>query len=153
MFNTRFKTKRELKKYIKALEEQISMMTETDIHQSQRIEDLIKNNSSLFKTIELQRENIEKYKRLYEGKIKYCKELPEGADFIILARSDYDKIKDEIEPDYEELKRRVDKTLDYINENYTNPNGFCWHSGFWPILEILKDEKITSEFQEEDNDK
>lgn len=152
MFDTRFKTKKELKKYIKALEEQLTMMCETDIDQTEKITLLEKNCSSLYKTIDLQRENIEKYKRLYEGKMRYCKELPEGVDFIILAKSDYDRRKDEFEPAYEELKRRIDKTLDYINENYTNPNGFCWHSGFWPILEILKDVKITSEFEEEDNE-
>lgn len=70
----------------------------------------------------LKQEN-ERYKKIFEGKEKFSKIMPEGTDFIILSKTDYDRQQEDIELNAIELKSRIDKTIEYINvikENTTS---------------------------------
>ena len=64
----------------------------------------------------LEQEN-ERYKKLFEGKERFSKIMPEGTDFIILSKADYDRQQEDIELNAIKLKSRIDKAIEYINEH------------------------------------
>lgn len=65
----------------------------------------------------LKQEN-ERYKKIFEGKEKFSKIMPEGTDFIILSKADYDRQQEDIELNAIELKSRIDKAIEYINSKH-----------------------------------
>ena len=83
----------------------------------------------------LKQEN-ERYKKIFEGKEKFSKIMPEGTDFIILSKTDYDRQQEDIELNAIELKSRIDKSIEYI-EKYLHEH----------IIDDLPDEE--SKFEKE----
>ena len=61
----------------------------------------------------LQEEN-EKYKKIFEGKERFSKIMPEDIDFIILSKSDYDRQEKDIQLELIDYKSRVNKAIEYI---------------------------------------
>ena len=65
----------------------------------------------------LQEEN-ERYKKLFEGKERFSKIMPDDMDFIVMSKTDYDRQVDDIELVALELRSRIDKAIEYIKEKY-----------------------------------
>ena len=66
----------------------------------------------------LQEEN-ERYKKLFEGKERFSKIMPDDMDFIIMSKTDYDRQVDDIELVALELRSRIDKAVEYITSEET----------------------------------
>ena len=81
----------------------------------------------------LQEEN-ERYKRIFEGKERFSKIMPDDTDFIILSKADYDRQQEEnerlkkdnlllidyqdMEQKYDDYKLRNEKAIEYIKHEW-----------------------------------
>lgn len=59
----------------------------------------------------------ERYKKIFKAKERFSKIMPENTEFIILSKADYDRQQEDIELNAIELKSRIDKTIEYIEDN------------------------------------
>ena len=62
----------------------------------------------------LQEEN-ERYKKIFEGKERFSKIMPDDMDFIVMSKTDYDRQVDDIELVALELRSRIDKATEILN--------------------------------------
>lgn len=90
---------------------------EIELTLSEEMENLIDNNKRLADyIINLQEEN-ERYKKIFEGKERFSKIMPDDMDFIIMTKADYDRQVDDIELTAIGLKLRIDKAIEYITRH------------------------------------
>ena len=64
----------------------------------------------------LQEEN-ERYKKIFEGKERFSKIMPDDTDFIILSKADYDRQQEDIELTAIKMKQRIDKAIKKIEKD------------------------------------
>ena len=64
----------------------------------------------------LEQEN-ERYKKIFEGKERFSKIMPEDTEFIILSKADYDRQQEDIELVAIELRNRIDKAIKILKNN------------------------------------
>lgn len=53
-------------------------------------------------------------KKMFEGKERFSKIMPDDMDFIILSKADYDRQQEDIELTAIKMKQRIDKAVEYI---------------------------------------
>ena len=87
----------------------------------------------LVKYSDLQEEN-ERYKRIFEGKERFSKIMPDDTDFIILSKTDYDRQQDDIELVLIDYKSRNEKAIEFIG----NPLDNYWEQEAQYLLKILQ---------------
>lgn len=63
----------------------------------------------------LQEEN-ERYKKIFEGKERFSKIMPDDTDFIILLKADYDRQQEDIELGLIDYKSRNEKAIKLLKE-------------------------------------
>lgn len=62
------------------------------------------------------KEENERYKKIFEGKERFSKIMPDDIDFIIMSKADYDRQLDDIELVAQELKSRNEKAIPMLKE-------------------------------------
>ena len=64
----------------------------------------------------LQEEN-KRYKKIFEGKERFSKIMPDDTDFIILSKADYDRQQEDIELGLIDYKSRNEKAIELIKKD------------------------------------
>ena len=70
----------------------------------------------LKKQINVLQEENKRYKKLFEGKERFSKIMPDDMDFIVMSKTDYDRQVDDIELVALELRSRIDKGISLLKE-------------------------------------
>lgn len=63
----------------------------------------------------LQEEN-KRYKKIFEGKERFSKIMPDDTDFIVLSKADYDRQQEDIELGLIDYKSRNEKAIELLKE-------------------------------------
>ena len=84
----------------------------------------------------LQEEN-ERYKKIFEGKERFSKIMPDDMDFIILSKADYDRQQEDIELTAIKMKQRIDKALKFIKKQ--KPWWEEWHYDMCGVDDDIKE--------------
>ena len=76
-----------------------------------------------------------RYKKIFEGKERFSKIMPDDTDFIILSKSDYDRQQEDIELGLIDYKSRNEKAIEYM-------------SNYIEVEDAPINERIKTEFKE-----